>query len=816
MITGAFRRLNRSFARLYRQLGRRADSEHELIRPRLAIGVAVITAFAGSTLYAGLPLGHVRAPFGVYLLHLTIALGIFAHLLRHPAPSPTRRAIGSASDILTTSLFTYVAGTGAAVAFPIYIWVTLGAGLRFGRRDLFITAGISAVAFNVCAYLGDTWSTKPALALALTAGLLIVPIYLASHIKKLADAKLRAEAENLAANKLLLRMRQEVNASLDALTGLGDGLGAHMVPSEQARHARALLEAGHALMAMVGSTLEPTADAAASEAEAPVDLHALLESVRGLLGLRGRAQSVAVAIHVDPALPRRARLSKIVVEQALLTLGTHIVGTSRGGDVIVEAALIEDHGRQCLRFSFTEPKAAPGSRHNIFADRPGRRRATGPATARRLAQAQGGSVGVDIEGESASTWIEVPATPEPATGAATGQRKILLVSADPLLLDALRETGSNVTACTQIDEAIRLIGTGWSRSAPPLLLADARLTGTDLAKVAHAGRYGADVTCLLLRPGNAPPLTAAERMLCFAALSLPLDPAALAPFLPEIPGSATGAGLHAMGHVADPARPLVVQIAIRDRIVQRLVAHLLTAAGHVCRTMDGKPADISATLGTGGYDVAVVEEALLVGATGPLPRVVALVEAASSLEVAVAGRLTRPIDPTLLVGLVSTAAFGAPQAASQSASHRPVATEPADDAEEAVAPKAVPIDFRALADLEKLGGREFVDDIVSQFLGDGQQIIGELEAAATARDEEAFRDLAHALRSCAANVGAQALYKLCLSWRVIERAEIETEGTAHMQAVRTEWESARVMLETWLARAGEAGAGDMGDIAEAA
>lgn len=101
----------------------------------------------------------------------------------------------------------------------------------------------------------------------------------------------------------------------------------------------------------------------------------------------------------------------------------------------------------------------------------------------------------------------------------------------------------------------------------------------------------------------------------------------------------------------------------------------------------------------------------------------------------------------------------------------------ADETETPAASEPAPsFNIAALRDLETLGGAEFARDIAQQFLDDAVGLLANIRAAAEACDEAAFRDQAHALRSCAANVGARAIYEHCLAWRDLDAATLAQQG----------------------------------------
>lgn len=59
------------------------------------------------------------------------------------------------------------------------------------------------------------------------------------------------------------------------------------------------------------------------------------------------------------------------------------------------------------------------------------------------------------------------------------------------------------------------------------------------------------------------------------------------------------------------------------------------------------------------------------------------------------------------------------------------------------------------------------------------------------------RDLLHALRSCAANVGATAIYEFCLAWREIDLEELVERGEICMTRLQEAFEEARQAMRDY-------------------
>ena len=61
------------------------------------------------------------------------------------------------------------------------------------------------------------------------------------------------------------------------------------------------------------------------------------------------------------------------------------------------------------------------------------------------------------------------------------------------------------------------------------------------------------------------------------------------------------------------------------------------------------------------------------------------------------------------------------------------------------------------------------------------------------------------MRSCAANVGAQNVYRMCLAWRDLDAQEIAASGAQCMKILEKEFERVRAALTPMLQDDGGSG-----------
>ena len=104
----------------------------------------------------------------------------------------------------------------------------------------------------------------------------------------------------------------------------------------------------------------------------------------------------------------------------------------------------------------------------------------------------------------------------------------------------------------------------------------------------------------------------------------------------------------------------------------------------------------------------------------------------------------------------------------------------------------LPVDQSVLDELRHLGdGDEFVATLVRDFVDDAEILLNDVETAVENSDVTAFDDAVHTLRSAAANVGAAAVFKLCLSWRNIGLSQLKAEGPSYITQLRAEFARVR-------------------------
>ncbi len=198
------------FASLFKRLAQRSDSEHGQAFIRIVIANIVLLYLYYANFSGKLTADQHHMLFVIFCAVL-VAVSVFTLIVIRPQISPSRRYLGMIIDFGTLSYFMYVMQDKGILFFAIYLWVTIGNGLRYGVRYLYTAMVISIVSFLVVLCSSVYWREQWGFSVGLLIGLVALPLYFSNLLKQLND-------QHSQLKKLYEQMAQ--HATHDSLTRL--------------------------------------------------------------------------------------------------------------------------------------------------------------------------------------------------------------------------------------------------------------------------------------------------------------------------------------------------------------------------------------------------------------------------------------------------------------------------------------------------------------------------------------------------------------------------------------------------------------------
>lgn len=160
------------------------------------------------------------------------------HILRHPELQHWRLNLSLIGDCFMVSFGLYAMGSNGIVWYPVFIWIMIGNGFRFGVQRLHVAMLATTFGFLVASIANGLWQTHLPIATGLFVGILILPIFFSSILRRL-DA----------ANEELKRRidESEYQATHDQLTKLPNRL----LLEDRLGHALSRARRGHKNLAVL-------------------------------------------------------------------------------------------------------------------------------------------------------------------------------------------------------------------------------------------------------------------------------------------------------------------------------------------------------------------------------------------------------------------------------------------------------------------------------------------------------------------------------------------------------------------------------------
>lgn len=739
------------------------------------------------------------------------ALHSWATYLQTNNANPRQRLVLRAACLLSDNLFVTlvlaIGGASTAGLWTIYLWTSIGYGVRYGISYLHANVIVSASAFLLMTFTSTFWGSNPPFVFGMLLGMVIVPIYTGFLIRQLHFAVQERENAYRAKSNFVARMSHELRTPLHAIISTAELLKGQSKSVVQNDHVNVIALSSRTLLDLINRVLDlskfESGDVGISRY--PVSVHSLLADAVNVIYGQATAKNIVVKLFTDPQIPVDLVGSQAHVSEVLLNIVGNAVKFTDSGSIVISAHL-ESTTTKIANVAFTVADTGCGiperDLSRIFepfmqSDQSKTRRhggtGLGTSFSREIVRLMGGEISIDST-MSVGTTVRfnipferpeephIPRTSIPVRLAVLGSQ-----SGHALIRDRATEFGATVEFYEHLDaflfrpatppDATRLDGVFveadmFGHNLPGVLMKIGKLQPSRLFPVVGFG--DPELRTVAISSGYCSYVCRTASSEEFASALSIVDSLALKEILESGAADRRAA-----------SRPLSILVA-DDNATNRTIARTaLENAGHHCTLVENGD-DALFALNDDQYDVAIldmhmpgrdgIEVAKIYRFAGfasnthtPIVLLTADCTNEARDEAASAGIsvfLTKPILPSELVRIVEKVGEQPAQLSPQDA--EPVARA----ADHSVNFRSVEIEARgdgmttpllneqAVAELVTLMTKNEQVRFFSEFCEDASGYLGKLDAVNSLADVEVAKESMHALAGAALIIGATRLAQI--------------------------------------------------------
>jgi len=740
----------------------------------------------------------VLAYFGISLL-LLLSFKIA------PGKSSIRRIFTLITDIGLFSYGMHLGGAEATACFSVYLWLIIGHGMRFGQAYLVGGTILGVIGFLTVLLTTDYWIEQRTAGMGLLTGLIVLPAFFSSLLKKLTNAIAAAEDANKSKSQFLANMSHEIRTPLNGVIGMSELLMATPLNKEQKELSNTLQASANTLLSLIEDVLDISKIEAGkfSIENTEFDLHYLVNNTIAMMRVQAELKELQLVSHISTSTPFRLIGDPHHLRQVFINLiGNAIKFTANGSVQLRITTVSEDNNTAIIRMEVIDTGVGISleAQKNIFdsftqADSSTTRKyggtGLGTTISKQIINLMGGEIGIHSVVNSGSTfWLEVPFRKQPIQNYISGEEalknnNILFVRrhACNSIEESLDSWGIRYTSVDSIALATSIIENNTTAQAPiTAIIADQSLINLDegqLISTLNNNPGTKDIPIFIILDEADKALE--EQYYCSGYTNI---------LISGFDKSALFNAIHATSiptcnenNIADlleykkslgGAGNLQILVAEDNKTNQLVITKILEHAGHIPHIVSNGQEALDA-LDIKCFDMMIldmqmpvmggIEAAKIYNFTNTgrdsLPIIILTANTTTEAmleckEANIDAYLTKPIDSRKLIATIHTL--------TNNTEITTLDNQQIEDDSKTIVPSNEDniINYDTVNSIISISDdNDFTNTLVNGFYNETSKLLTDMEIALSNNDHKLFLEHAHALKGSAGSIGAQRIHDYC-------------------------------------------------------
>jgi len=263
----------------------------------------------------------------------------FEWVKRTPGRYQSRRNVTMVADIGSIVFFMHIVGRYGAMFYPIFLWIIIGNGIRFGEKYLVRGIIIGTVGFGSVVLMNPYWQAQPELGIGLLLSVIVLPVFYQSTLRRLrvmqelevqlAESRLAEKAKD----QFLAAMSHEIRTPMNGVLGMAESLAETKLDLGQRDQLQIMTRSVESLLNLINDILDYSKITAGNMSleSSTFNLKQVLEDIHQLLSTSAENQGLGMSLDYDDDMPTHFLGDQLRVRQVMLNLvGNAIKFTEEG------------------------------------------------------------------------------------------------------------------------------------------------------------------------------------------------------------------------------------------------------------------------------------------------------------------------------------------------------------------------------------------------------------------------------------------------------------------------------------------------------